>query len=193
MCIDQRGFAYIVQAEAAEFLKSNQLLLNQTVKFIHYNSTGVTVQTTGGYNLTADHVLVTFSVGVLQHTDVVFDPPLPDWKHEAINNMEMVSNVLKSLFHSSPNADRRHTPRFSCNSTRHFGSPLRYLHFPFRCRMFDLDRRRWVSMRTGNGGNTPSGKVLIMLASSQGLGLYSSRSRYVDTGYRFPRLILDSG
>lgn len=91
MCIDQRGFAYIVQAEAAEFLKSNQLLLNQTVKSIHYNQFGVTVQTTGGYNLTAEHVLVTFSVGVLQNADVVFDPPLPDWKREAINNMEMAT------------------------------------------------------------------------------------------------------
>jgi len=95
MCIDQRGFSYIVQAEAAEFLKSNQLLLNQTVKSIHYNQSGVTVQTTGGYSLTAEHVLVTFSVGVLQNADVVFDPPLPDWKREAINNMEMVSDVIE--------------------------------------------------------------------------------------------------
>ncbi|KIM51763.1 hypothetical protein SCLCIDRAFT_1165699 [Scleroderma citrinum Foug A] len=91
MSIDQRGFAYIVQAEAAEFLKSNQLLLNQSVSSIHYNQTGVTVQTAGGYNLTAEHVLVTFSVGVLQNTDVVFDPPLPDWKREAVNSMEMAT------------------------------------------------------------------------------------------------------
>lgn len=95
MSIDQRGFAYIVQAEAAEFLKSNQLLLNQSVSSIHYNQTGVTVQTAGGYNLTAEHVLVTFSVGVLQNTDVVFDPPLPDWKREAVNSMEMVSDAFR--------------------------------------------------------------------------------------------------
>ncbi|KAL4071562.1 hypothetical protein V8B97DRAFT_405456 [Scleroderma yunnanense] len=89
MCIDPRGFVYIVQAEAAEFLQSNQILFNQTVNQIHYSANGVTVQTTGGYNLTADHVLVTFSVGVLQNVDVVFNPPLPDWKLEAISNMEM--------------------------------------------------------------------------------------------------------
>ncbi|KAG6332322.1 hypothetical protein ID866_6769 [Astraeus odoratus] len=69
MCIDQRGFAYIVQAEAAEFLKSNQLLLNQTVKYIQYSDNGV--------------------VGVLQNDDVVFEPELPIWKREAISSMEM--------------------------------------------------------------------------------------------------------
>ncbi|KAG6332321.1 hypothetical protein ID866_6768 [Astraeus odoratus] len=89
MCIDQRGFAYIVQAEGAEFLKSNQVLLNQTVNYIQYSDSGVSVQTTGGYNLTADYALVTFSVGVLQHDDVVFEPELPIWKREAVSSMEM--------------------------------------------------------------------------------------------------------
>lgn len=92
MCIDQRGFSYLVQAEAAEFLKSNQLLLNQTVDLIEYSQDGVAVRMTSGHILTADHALVTFSVGVLQNTDVVFKPQLPNWKREAINNIEMVSS-----------------------------------------------------------------------------------------------------
>lgn len=89
MSIDPRGFAYIVQAEAVDFMKTNQILFNQTVSSISYDRNGVTVLTQGGYNLTADHALVTFSAGVLQNTDVVFQPALPDWKREAINSIEM--------------------------------------------------------------------------------------------------------
>ncbi|KIN94123.1 hypothetical protein M404DRAFT_1008573 [Pisolithus tinctorius Marx 270] len=89
MSIDPRGIAWIVQAEAVDFLKTNQILYNQTVTSIHYDQNGVTVLTAGGYNLTAEHALVTFSVGVLQNTDVVFQPTLPDWKREAINSIEM--------------------------------------------------------------------------------------------------------
>jgi polyamine oxidase len=94
MSIDPRGFAYIAQAEAAEFLQPNQLILNQTVTNIQYSEKTITVQTTGGKTITADHVLCTFSAGVLQNTDVVFEPALPDWKTEAINSIEMVSQTL---------------------------------------------------------------------------------------------------
>lgn len=34
---------------------------------------------------------VTFSLGVLQHDDVVFNPPLPSWKKEAIQSMTMTT------------------------------------------------------------------------------------------------------
>ena len=94
MSIDQRGFAYIAQAEAAEFLQPQQLILNETVTLIEYGENNVTVHTTGGMTITADHVLCTFSVGVLQNSDVVFQPPLPDWKIEAINSIEMVCQDL---------------------------------------------------------------------------------------------------
>ncbi|KAI6146040.1 hypothetical protein BKA82DRAFT_1008577 [Pisolithus tinctorius] len=89
LCVDQRGFACIVQAEAATFLNMSQVLFKQIVKTTQYNQNGVTVQTTNGHNLTADHPLVTFSAGVLQSTDVVFDPVLPAWKREAISSIEM--------------------------------------------------------------------------------------------------------
>lgn len=78
MSVDPRGMAYILQAEATDFLKTNQVLFNETVEAIHYSEDGVVVLTAGGYNLTAEHVLVTFSVGVLQNTDVVFQPPFPN-------------------------------------------------------------------------------------------------------------------
>ncbi|KAI9571834.1 amine oxidase [Boletus coccyginus] len=92
MSIDPRGFVYIAQAEAAEFLQPQQLILNQTVKLIEYGEDSVTVYTDGGMTITADHVLCTFSVGVLQNTDVIFQPPFPDWKFEAINSIEMVTS-----------------------------------------------------------------------------------------------------
>jgi hypothetical protein len=93
MSIDQRGFVYIAQAEAAEFLQPQQVMYNQTINLIEYGEDIVTVHTTSGMTFTADHVLCTFSVGVLQNTDVAFQPPLPDWKIEAINSIEMVSRV----------------------------------------------------------------------------------------------------
>jgi len=42
-----------------------------------------------GTSLSADYALVTFSLGVLQHDDVLFEPALPRWKSEAIHGMVM--------------------------------------------------------------------------------------------------------
>lgn len=90
MSIDQRGFKHFIQAEAAEFLQPNQVLLNSTVQTIAYSSNGVSVTLTTGEVLEADYALCTFSLGVLQNDDVVFEPELPDWKQEAIQSMVMV-------------------------------------------------------------------------------------------------------
>lgn len=43
-----------------------------------------------GLELSADYALITFSLGVLQHDDVTFEPGLPLWKREAIQSMDMV-------------------------------------------------------------------------------------------------------
>ncbi|KAG9311051.1 hypothetical protein JVU11DRAFT_8951 [Chiua virens] len=91
MCIDQRGYSYIAQAEAAEFLQPEQVIYNQTVSRIEYGDDNVTVHTTGGLTITAEHVLCTFSVGVLQNDEVAFQPTFPDWKVEAINSIEMAT------------------------------------------------------------------------------------------------------
>lgn len=90
MSIDQRGFKLFIQAEAAEFLQPDQLMLNSTVTHIAYSSEGVNVTLADGNILLADYVLCTFSLGVLQNDDVTFIPPLPDWKQEAIQSMTMV-------------------------------------------------------------------------------------------------------
>lgn len=85
---------HIAQAEAAEFLQPQQVIYNQTVNLIKYGEDSVTVHTTGGMTITADHVLCTFSIGVLQNMVVAFQPPMPEWKIEAINSIEMVSRGL---------------------------------------------------------------------------------------------------
>lgn len=85
------GFKHFLLAEAQTFLQPNQTLLNTVVKAVNYSDTGVTVLLDNGRVLTADHALVTFSVGVLQHDDVLFHPPLPSWKLEAIESMKMAT------------------------------------------------------------------------------------------------------
>ena len=93
----QRGFASIIQSEAAEFLSEDQVLLNATVKTIKYSKDRVWVSLADGTSLSADYALVTFSLGVLQHEDVLFEPALPRWKSEAIHGMAMVSRVTRGV------------------------------------------------------------------------------------------------
>jgi polyamine oxidase len=74
-------------------------LLNATVRNVDYTSNGVNVTLTDGTRLNGDYALVTFSLGVLQNDDVIFEPQLPEWKLEAIHGMTMVcaSDSLFSL------------------------------------------------------------------------------------------------
>ncbi|KAH9056464.1 amine oxidase [Lactarius vividus] len=89
LSIDERGFKYLIQAEAAEFLKPSQVRLQATVATIGYSDSGVSATLTDGTVLTAEYAICTFSLGVLQNDDVHFNPPLPKWKVEAIHSMIM--------------------------------------------------------------------------------------------------------
>ncbi|KAG0694709.1 hypothetical protein DFH29DRAFT_1033165 [Suillus ampliporus] len=91
LCIDQRGFKTIIQAEAVEFLQPHQVSLNSVVSSIEYGEDGATVTLANGTTLISDYVLCTFSVGVLQYGDVAFKPDLPEWKVEAIQSMVMAT------------------------------------------------------------------------------------------------------
>ncbi|KAG8873827.1 hypothetical protein FRB97_006431 [Tulasnella sp. 331] len=82
---------YLIQAEAATFLKPNQTLLSSTVTNIAYTDSGVSVTTSGGKVLHAKFAIVTFSVGVLQQNDVTWTPALPHWKLEAIMTLKMAT------------------------------------------------------------------------------------------------------
>lgn len=73
-------------------MKPSQVLLNATANMINYTDSGATVHLANGKTFTADHLLVTVSVGVLQHEeDLAFYPALPAWKHEAIETMKMAT------------------------------------------------------------------------------------------------------
>ncbi|KAI9461926.1 amine oxidase [Lactarius psammicola] len=91
LSIDQRGIKSLIQAEAADFLKPSQVRLQATVVKIEYSDSGVSVTLTDGTRLTAQYAICTFSLGVLQNDDVLFDPPLPEWKVEAIHNLTMAT------------------------------------------------------------------------------------------------------
>ena len=89
--IDQRGHNTWIKGEASEFLSQNddRLLLNTIVTRIGHSVDGVRIDTANGECIEAEHAICTFSVGVLQHDDVVFDPPLPKWKETAIAKFQM--------------------------------------------------------------------------------------------------------
>lgn len=77
MSIDQRGFKTLIQDEAYEFLSPDQLLLNTTVDKILYSGDNVMVSLTNGSTIEGDFAICTFSLGVLQNDDVLFEPELP--------------------------------------------------------------------------------------------------------------------
>lgn len=87
------GYKYIFVQEAKEIFGENlddgRVYLNTVVSSIDYSAVAksgpgeITVVTDKGA-FAAPHVVSTFSVGVLQHQDVTFEPKLPDWKKEAI-------------------------------------------------------------------------------------------------------------
>ena len=127
---DQRGFARLVQEEAAGLIQENQVLLNATVTDVEHSHDGVTVALADGRRLSADYALVTFSLGVLQNDDVRFVPPLPDWKVEAIHGMTMVSDftlraICVKILMPTLHYHRELTPRSIYNFRRNSGSRLR--------------------------------------------------------------------
>lgn len=94
--VDQRGFKVVVQEEASKFLTHNQILFNTTVSNIAWNENGVSVTATNldgtEYIIQAEYVIITFSVGVLQHdAATLFTPELPDWKTESIQAFSMAT------------------------------------------------------------------------------------------------------
>ncbi|KAJ3223245.1 hypothetical protein HDU81_009310, partial [Chytriomyces hyalinus] len=116
---DQRGFKTILEETAMEAgigYGSDRLHLGKQVTHIHWSddtanhahhnsynyhynqeperfvdeSSGpVVVTCSDGSVYTADHVIVTFSVGVLKFGDVTFKPELPAWKRRALDSFHM--------------------------------------------------------------------------------------------------------
>ena len=90
---DPRGYAYIVERLAGEFLVQNdpRLKLNRRVRTIRWSDSSVKVNTDGGETFIADYALITFSVGVLKsENNIKFLPELPAWKRAAISKLDVV-------------------------------------------------------------------------------------------------------
>jgi polyamine oxidase len=103
--IDQRGLKVVLEEEAKTFLQPDQVLFNTTVSNIAYDEDGVNLTATNSdgtqYSIEAAYVIVTFSVGVLQHdAETLFTPTLPDWKTESIQAFSM--STYTKIFLSFP-------------------------------------------------------------------------------------------
>lgn len=61
--------------------------LNHVVKWVEYSKEDVTIKTTDGQVFDADRAVITVPIGVLKAGDIKFDPPLPDNKRKAINEL----------------------------------------------------------------------------------------------------------
>lgn len=78
------GYGSLIQAAGAEA----PVHLNSPVTAVRRDGDRVIVETSTG-TLSAGDVLVTVSTGVLGAGEIVFEPPLPAWKTEAINALPL--------------------------------------------------------------------------------------------------------
>ncbi|XP_002986594.2 polyamine oxidase [Selaginella moellendorffii] len=104
---DQRGYSYLVQKLAEEFLANKngkitdpRLQLNKVVRQIKYSKTGVAATTEDGKVYNSKYIIVTVSLGVLQSDLIKFNPGLPDWKREALSEFDMA--VYTKIFLKFP-------------------------------------------------------------------------------------------
>ncbi|MCJ0902601.1 FAD-dependent oxidoreductase [Rhodococcus sp. ARC_M6] len=84
---------------ATRLAENLDVRLGHVVDRIVYSAAGVQVHTTDRGVFDADHVIVTLPLGVLKTDAVIFDPPLPAEKQEAIGRLGMgVYNKLYLRF-----------------------------------------------------------------------------------------------
>lgn len=79
------GYKQIIDVLAEDV----EILLKKVVKTIDYSSDKVTVKTSDGETYTADKVIVTVPLGVLQSDSILFTPALSTAKSDAINRLGM--------------------------------------------------------------------------------------------------------
>lgn len=73
----------------AAYGKDVPVRLNEIVTAIDYSDSGVVVSLASGERVLGRRVLVTVSNGVLSAKKITFNPPLPDWKNDAIKRLPM--------------------------------------------------------------------------------------------------------
>ncbi|XP_028794119.1 polyamine oxidase 1-like [Neltuma alba] len=104
---DERGFEYLLYKLAEDFLHTSQgkildsrLQLNKVVRELHHSRSGVTVVAEDGCIYEADYLILSVSIGVLQSDLIAFSPPLPRWKSEAIEKLDLI--VYTKIFLKFP-------------------------------------------------------------------------------------------
>ncbi|KAJ8620704.1 hypothetical protein MRB53_029233 [Persea americana] len=104
---DERGYEHLLYKMAENFLLTkdgdiidNRLKLNKVVSEVEYSKNGVTVKTEDGSFYKAKYIILSASVGVLQSDLITFSPPLPKWKTEAIQKVDVI--VYTKIFLKFP-------------------------------------------------------------------------------------------
>ncbi len=83
---DERGIEAVTDVvyDSIKDKDNVEIHMEQQVTDITDDGNKVTVTTKAGDTFTADYVLLTVSLGVLQHKVINFSPSLPEWKENAI-------------------------------------------------------------------------------------------------------------
>ncbi|XP_073107721.1 polyamine oxidase 3 [Elaeis guineensis] len=90
-----RGYRPVVNTIA----RGLDIRLNHQVTKIVWSNMGVEVSVENGKTFVADAAVITVPLGVLKANIIKFEPRLPDWKEEAINNLAVgVENKIVLLF-----------------------------------------------------------------------------------------------
>ena len=105
---DKKGYSFITECLARNF-KSDRIKLNSLVSSIQRADDCVCATVNGtGERYCGKYGIVTFSIGALhaavngENNSVRFEPPLPDWKQEAIRNTTPVQyGKVHLLFNTS--------------------------------------------------------------------------------------------
>ncbi|KAM5552204.1 polyamine oxidase 1 [Rosa sericea] len=104
---DERGYEHLLYKMADDFLFTSEgkildsrLSLNKVVRELKHSRDGVTVMTEDGCVYQANYVILSASIGVLQSDLISFSPPLPWWKTEAIEKLDVM--VYTKIFLKFP-------------------------------------------------------------------------------------------
>ncbi|VAI90143.1 unnamed protein product [Triticum turgidum subsp. durum] len=137
---DQRGFETLIYHIAGQYLRSDKsgnivdprVKLNKVVREISYNQRGVVVTTEDNSAYSADYVIVSASIGVLQSDLIQFKPQLPAWKIFAIYRFDMFPD------RDVPDATDIYVPRWWSN--RFFKGS--YSNWPVGVNRYEYDQLR---------------------------------------------------
>ncbi|KAL7095958.1 hypothetical protein ACP275_10G055200 [Erythranthe tilingii] len=151
-----RGYSSVVES-LASVLPLGTIQLNRKVEKIEWQQSHeirpVKLHFSDGTSLSADHVIVTVSLGVLKNGIHMFDPPLPISKNRAISKLGF--GVVNKVFLQLPPHDQETKSPFLQMVFRQPNSELRHPKIPDWIRKTSLlypiytNSSVWVSWITG--------------------------------------------